>query len=88
MHPAYLMLSVILLGIACCAAAAAGPADLSCEVSSSRELSLRHVALTAAGVLLYFNAPGLSMSPTFRLTSGSLAFMSGGLVVLSIILMR
>lgn len=65
-----------------------GPADLSCEVSSSRELSLRHVALTAAGVLLFFNAPGLSMSPTFRLTSGSLAFMSGGLVVLSIILMR
>ena len=85
-HPAYLMLSVILL--IACRAAAAGPADLSCEVSSTRELSLRHVALSAAGVLLFFNAPGLAMSPTFRLTSGSLMFMSGGLVVLSIMLMR
>jgi hypothetical protein len=57
-------------------------------VHSSQELSLLHLALTAAGVLLYFNAAGMSMSATFRLTSGSLMFMSGAVVVLSFMLMR
>jgi hypothetical protein len=66
----------------------AGPAELSCAVQSTQELSLLHVALTAAGVLLFLNAAGLSMSTAFRLTSGSLMFMSGAVVVLSFMLMR
>jgi hypothetical protein len=57
-------------------------------VHSSQELSLLHLALTAAGVLLFFNAPGMSMSSVFRLTSGSLVFVTGAVVVLSFMLMR
>ncbi|KAF6266577.1 hypothetical protein COO60DRAFT_4338 [Scenedesmus sp. NREL 46B-D3] len=65
-----------------------GPAGLACDVHSSQELSLPHLGLTAVGVMLFFKAASLSMSTTFRLTSGSLMFMSGAVVLLSFMLMR
>jgi cell division protein FtsW (lipid II flippase) len=66
----------------------AGPVELSCDVQSTQELSMRLIIFTVAGVLLFYKAPDLSMSSTFRLTSGSLMFMSGAVVVLSFMLMR
>lgn len=46
------------------------------------------MALTVLGVALFFNAAQLTMSATFRLTSGSLMFMSGAVLVLVCVLMR
>lgn len=69
-------------------ACSAGMPAFTCVVNSTMELSITAMCLTVLGTLLFFNAGRLTMNEYFRLTSGSLMFMSGAALVLVFVFMR
>eukprot|EP00775_Hariotina_reticulata_P013636 gene13635-13759_t len=65
-----------------------GSPRLSCEVFSMRELNMASMCLTFIGVMLYYNARSVSMSTYFRLSSGTVLFVTGAAAVLAFIMMK
>jgi hypothetical protein len=53
-----------------------------------RQLSMASMCLTLVGVMLYYKARSLSMSTYFRLSSGTVLFVTGAAAVLAFIMMR
>lgn len=86
-HSQHITTSLLSLG-GCVVRAGSGSRTLKCDVHSERELSRAGLVLTVLGVWLFLSARQLSMSSSFRLTSGSFMFMTGMVLLVAMVLMR